>query len=295
MLSRLKASVGLRDDKVYPQAPRSPASLELPRGRRGKALFGVLTIVEDELAVARAIFEMNHRISGSPYYVKSASSSNEYDVVIRRAADRGNLPAARATSELIEDFRPMFILLIGIAGGNSAVDGVAKGDIVVADFVDYSEFRKIAAGKDLKRNLPYDHPSLYLRENFVDHLRTDYDWSTLRDANRPVVGVTKVIIGNIVAGEKLLGDPDNPYQKEVLKTFDKAAAIDMESFGVARTVFEARRSVQYNPQYLVIRGISDLVDVADEDNDEQRGLWKTCACTAAATFGKELVNAVISG
>lgn len=270
-------------------------ALQSSRGRKGTAAFCVLTIVDDEMNAARDVFGANVNIPASPYFVKNTSLSSEYDVVIRKASDRGNHPAGEAVKDFIEDFRPEFILLIGVAGGNSQADGVAKGDVVVADFVDYYEVRKMIGGKSLARKSPYDHPSLYLRENFVDPRRAGSNWIPLITLKRPDgIGVPKLIIGNLVAGEKLLSDPDNPVQKKILQEFDKAAAVDMESYGVARSVFNARKSVYYNPQYLVIRGISDLVDVADEDNDEQRRIWRKYASCAAAAFGRCLVEAVLA-
>lgn len=268
----------------------------IPRGRKGSAIFCVLTIVEDESDVAREVFEAQYNIAGSPYFVPRESLSGDYEVVIRRANDRGNMSAAEAIKDFLEHFRPVFILLIGIAGGNSQVDEVSKGDVVVADFVDYSEYSKLSHGKHLSRKLPYDQPSIYLRESFVEPFRNKHEWHRFIKVERPdrTAVMPKLIIGNIVAGEKLLSDPESTYQKEILAKFDKAVAVDMESFGVARTVFNARRSVHYNPQYLVIRGISDLVDVVDEENDDERRIWRRYACSTASAFGKFLVDAFLA-
>src|SRR5207302_7390380 len=94
------------------------------------------------------------------------------------------------------------------------------------------------------------------------------------------------------AGEKILSDADNTYQLQVLAFFDKGLAIEMESMGFSRAIFEARWSVHYNPQCLVIRGISDIVDVQGADAMRER--WREYAAHAAAAFGKAVVASLVA-
>jgi nucleoside phosphorylase len=105
--------------------------------------------------------------------------------------------------------------------------------------------------------------------------------------------VPRAIVGNIVAGEKLLGDATNQEQQALLNDFDHALAVDMESMGFARAVFKARSSVHYNPQCAVIRGISDLVDAQEHDNDATRQLWRRYASEAAVAFGRGVIEELL--
>jgi len=115
---------------------------------------------------------------------------------------------------------------------------------------------------------------------------------------RPADGSPKVIVGSLVAGEKILGDPASEWQRQVIEEFSDAVAIDMESVGVARAVHEARTAVDYNPRFLVVRGISDLVRVATEplpegstrDNVEERARWKPYAACVAAVFTRAVAR-----
>ena len=77
-------------------------------------------------------------------------------------------------------------------------------------------------------------------------------------------------------------------QQELLKPFDKALAVDMESIGMARAVCDGRSSFWYHPRYAVIRGISDLVSAAD--NDDMRAGWKDLAAHTAALVAFEFVR-----
>src|SRR6185369_3789610 len=123
------------------------------------------------------------------------------------------------TRNVIEDFRPAYLFLVGIAGGvkdhDKGVyrDGVGLGDVVVGDYVDYSEFRKLVGGKSASRRIPYDHPSHALRTKFTHPISVDGTWPSMT-VPRPDGSDKKprAHIGNILAGEKLLGDPGNDYQ-----------------------------------------------------------------------------------
>ena len=271
-------------------SPTSSAVPEHLRGRRGSAKIAVITVIREELDVAREVFETLHNVPGSPYYVPAIRGDHQYDLILRKCADRSNVPSFEATSDFIEDYRPSILMLLGIAGGIEGRDNVALGDVVVADFVNYSEFAKLAENEVRFRNKPHDHPSLNVRESFAEPLEYD-DWQKFNPVERPDAGKAKTVVGNIVAGEKIYGDSENEFQKVVLEYFDKAVAVDMESMGFARAVFHARKSVHYNPQCAIIRGISDLVD--DKQNPQTRDKWKRYAAGSAAAFARGLVEKLL--
>lgn len=262
------------------------------RGRRGSARVAILTITEGEFDAARKVFGLQHNVPRTPYFVRELLEDDTYDVVLRRAAAQGNIEAGRAVGDFVEDLRPEYVFLVGTAGG-SGKDGGAVGDVVVSDVVEYYEHRKYVEGQDLPRRTPCDPPSLYARERFVEPLRVSAGWIERIPAEfvRPVAGLPKLLIGEIVAGEKLLGDADNAFQKNVMKVFDKALAFDMESWGVAKEIYRQRGTPRYNPQYLVIRGLSDIV--TDDLNDAIRKQWRDYAAAAAAAAALSVVQSLL--
>ena len=104
----------------------------------------------------------------------------------------------------------------------------------------------------------------------------------------------KALVGEVVAGEMLLGDSKNREQKRLLKKYDKALAFEMESYGIAQTIYRHRNSVHYNPQFLIVRGISDLVNTEAEANNEERKRWTPYAINAAATFVKFITERLLA-
>lgn len=262
-------------------------------GKIGKARVALLVVTIEEFDLVSRLFGLSENIGGTPYFTARKSGAI-WDVMLRRCPSQTNVISERTAGEFIEDFRPEFILLIGTAGGCQGRDHLQLGDIVVADFIDYSGYWKFDAGRVLARKNPHDHPSLFLHQSFIERLRVQSDeWEDLIDIARPVAGRPKLHIGNLVSGDVLLGDASNPEQQRIITHFDKALAFEMEAFGVARAVFSSRRSVHYNPQFLIIRGISDLVDVGPEQNLADRRLWTNYAVCAAAAVARVLTTNIL--
>ena len=271
-------------------ALRSTASELLPT-RLGHATVALLTITPEESDGVCAAFDLKDDVGA--YAVPKSNRKNKYTVVMRRAPSQTNVIASLMVSKVIEDFRPDYLILIGTAGGHSQRDELKLGDVVVADYIDYSAYWKLKEGKFLERKQACDHPSLYLRETFAEILRRHPErWVPRLRLKRPDNSTPAVLMGGVVAGELLLGDSNNAEQKRILDTYEKALAFEMESFGVARTVYSSRSSVHYNPQFMIIRGISDLVDKDPAENQKARKEGTPLAIDAAATFAKALTEAL---
>ena len=262
-------------------------------GRLGSARIAILTIIHQELEVARDVFGLTQNIPNTRYYVAKLNEERNYDMVLCKAGDRGNGPSQEAVGDLVEHFRPGYIFLVGIAGGAIGRDGIGIGDVIISNYTEYYEFMKIEAGKMLSRRTPYDHPSLYLRADIAEPLQFDENWIHQITCPRPQEGSPRAIVGHIAAGEKLFDDANHDYQREILSMCDKALGVDMESFGVGRAVFHARRYTKYNPLYLVIRGVSDpvLLPVGPteslsigQNSAQTREVWRRYAAAGAAAF-----------
>lgn len=260
-------------------------------GRAGNALVAIITIVEEEHVAVRERGDFNKLVGTTPYLHRNEVAPGIYDMILARSVDRSNGPCGELVRTIAELFRPEFIILSGIAGG-AGRDGIGLGDVVVADHVDWYEMRKMADGKDVIRKMALDHPSLYLRETIFQRVKIEEKWLARIGLNRPIAGQPKVVEGNLIAGDKILGDGENEYQRMILEEFDKALAVDMESYGLARGVYNARSARHYNLNYLVVRGISDLVDA--EGNDEQRKMWRDYAAATAAAFALSVADEIVA-
>lgn len=285
----------MREEPTDSQENRDPTQVpdwvRLP-GRIGNALVAIVTIVEEEHTAVRERGDFNDLVPTTPYLRRNEISARIYDVILAKSADRSNTPCSELVRNVVELFRPEFIVLSGIAGGVRDRDGVDLGDVVVADHVDWYEMRKMSGGKDRIRKQAFDHPSMYLRETITQRVKINGSWLAQIKKERPVEGQPKVLEGNLIAGDKILGDGQNEYQRRILDEFDKALAVDMESYGLARGVYNARSTRHYNLNYLVVLGISDLVNA--EGNDDQRKMWRDYAAATAAAFALSVTDEIVA-
>ena len=210
-----------------------------------------------------------------------------------KATDRSNLPVMGDVLVLMEDLRPQVMVLLGIAGafcdGDHGREGIRLGDVVIADQVSYVEFLKIEPGGTFMRSYAIDHPSHYLRKTVCAPIKETFKINDhLGEKIPPAPGPFRIHMGGVVSGEKVFGNPNSDIQQALLKPFDKALAVDMESIGMARAVCEGRSSFWYHPRYVVVRGISDFIGAAD--NNDMRARWKLFAAHVAALVAREFVH-----
>jgi nucleoside phosphorylase len=295
-------------DVIYP----------LPSGRQGHARVAVLTIIKEEFDAVQQVLDLKHEIDGTSYVSRAAPVDGLFDVVLCQATERSTIPCATLTMDIIDDFRPEVLLLVGIAGGlmdkdkpslfrrflssvgiavgltekGKGRDDVALGDVVIAESVAHTEFMKITDGRHYLRHIPVDHPSIHLRKTLVQALMRSFKLGEAVMVERPDPSTApKILEGQVVCGDKVMGGVEDNMQAQLLEPFDKAIAVDMECIGMARAVCERRTSVWYNPRYLVIRGISDMV--TGETNSDVRAKWKSYAAHAAAAVANEFIGRLL--
>ncbi len=259
-------------------------SLPMPRGRRGKARVAILTILDEEFEAVRAALELTTFLNGYGY--RAGESVLTPDVVVYQTSGRFNLAANGAVTNIVRDYLPDNLLVVGIAGGVAA-RGVELGDLVVPYFVHYSELAKHVDDAVSWRYVPYDQPSIRILGEPGRDVMREGRWVERVTAERPRAGQVGIHYGeNIIAGEKIWGNLDDHAQRRMLERFDDAVAVETESAGVARAVFTSRCELGHNVEYAVIRGVSDLVDV--RANQRTRELWRQYAADVAATYAREL-------
>lgn len=79
-----------------------------------------------------------------------AGSAETYRVVVASFLEAGNVEAAAETTALLHRWHPRFVLMVGIAGGFTE-KGVARGDVLVANFVHCYERGKVKAAGEERR------------------------------------------------------------------------------------------------------------------------------------------------
>jgi nucleoside phosphorylase len=288
---------------------------EVPLGREGHARVAVLTVIPEEMKEVLAVLGATEAVEYTGVFTSPEAAQEDLTClpfIVSRCTDRSNGPASNSARNLMEDWRPETIMLVGIAGGirrvdnpkkpTALADGPALGDVVMGTLIHFGDYGKDLPSGFLPRFLPLVHPPTRLLMRHGEPLRVNTAWG--KDIKEwPGDKPPKLHMGEIVAVEAVAGNPLAERQQRIIEYFDKAIAVDMESKGVADALhdYEADVGVHYHPRWLCIRGISDLVvgseaaaALLDAENDEQRAKWRSAAARSAATVAREVLVGLLS-
>jgi nucleoside phosphorylase len=288
------------------------------RDLKGWVDFGIITIRDDEFRAILQRFPQHYHAEGERNYVISRIETldlDQYIVAIVRCLEHGPGVAQDTARDLISDFDPHWLVLVGI-GGAVPADEFTLGDVVVAsrlhDFcvgaaLDERPLEYSVAGgpmqkevQDLLSLLPamgeklhgwneevsigIQRPPVKLKQNqfygseeWQNEVKTKLKKHFLPSVkSRPPLYTT----GPVASSGLLIKDP------ETVKAWRKLArhiyAVEMELAGVYQA---ARRKSREYP-ILAIRGISDVVGFLRNPD------WTTYACHSAASFTSALIKAM---
>lgn len=211
---------------------------------------------------------------------------NVANVVIRECGDR-NINASQETERAISNFRPDCMFFVGIAGSVKPQD-FSLGDVIFPTKICYYEGGK--AEKDEFKFRPDCVQPEYTLEELAKHERRNSEWKKLILNKSEKTEKVKAGIGTISSGEKILEHIKSELGKEIKSGYNDTAVIEMEGFGFARAII--RQGSEKKIKYGVVRGISDLVeltDIEDETGNRRPDDAKRVACDTAAAFAYWLI------
>lgn len=239
--------------------------------------------------------------AGSGDYLAAVGQLGRYRAVVCKPPGgkrSGNYVAAAFTQQVIAEWRPRWVLLVGIAG--SLNEDVKPGDVVLVSKVYGYDFGKIDGGKYIRRG-DYDSD---IAGEWVDHLvllraqgfdATIASQSSLAATFNTLGGLRPPVLhlGPIASGEKVVDDLGHVFLDEAYKNIVDAIAVEMEAAGAATAV--KGQSGRHRVGFLSIRGISDVPRVSGKDPEHVGGLgtserdrWKGYAATVAALTVRQL-------
>ncbi len=198
--------------------------------------------------------------------------------------------SALATSEAITLWKPTYVLFVGIAGGFD-LNGLQKGDVVVADLIYGYEYGKLEKAFLPRHDWVY-RTDMALVNGATAFYTTNPGWADCIQADHPQRGASRALTGPVASGDKVVDDPSNEFFAQVRAMWPKLQAVEMEGAGAAAAI-EHGQSKGRAVGFLMIRGMSDMPVPPDTDQavrgTRERDLWKPYAAEAAATFAVSFI------
>jgi nucleoside phosphorylase len=194
----------------------------------------------------------------------------------------GNTTAAVLVERAISLFAPEALLFVGVAG--ALTDDIVLGDVVVPTRV-YAYH----GGRDENHEFkvrPQAWQAPHHLEQLARHVERSRSWTQLlpKDAREHPPAVH---FRPIAAGEVVLNSRTSPLAQQIRRHYNDAAAIEMESAGVAQASHLNR-----SRPVMTVRGISDTAS-GNKDATDRAG-WQQIAAANAAAFALALVAELAS-
>jgi nucleoside phosphorylase len=216
--------------------------------------------------------------AGTMFYVGSLPETPRRVALVE--VGPGNRDAAviaeRAVSFLQPEFQLELLAFVGIAGRLMA--DIALGDVVVPPHV-YAYHGGMEDGDGFHAR-PRGWPVSHRIRQFAQHVaRGDTWWKSLPEVSGPI----GVHFRPIAAGDVVLNSLDSPTVRLIRRHYNDAAAIEMESAGLAN-------ASQLNDAlpFVVVRGVSD--GASGDKYATDRAGWQSRAAEHAAAFAVALLT-----
>lgn len=204
-------------------------------------------------------------------------------VVATTSTSMGLTAAAIAATQLVLQFRPRIVVMIGIAAGTRGSDR-QFGDVLIADpSIDYNS-GKVVFSEGIRDFLPDPYP-IGLNPRLRSVLQK------YRASNNPVMevirqgwkgdlptGPNRIHIEPVGAADQVIDDPTRII--EIQRNWRKLIGVEMETYGVYRACHE---SPDPKPRFVSFKSVCDF---AAEKTDS----WQAYASFVAAEFAVEFLK-----
>jgi len=199
----------------------------------------------------------------------------EWDVAVVETGP-GNVGVAAIASRAFSLFRPEIALFVGVGGG---VKDVELGDVVVATKVyGYEGGKDTPTGFATRPDLQHSAHGLEQRARAVSKTPR---WRDRLNPDHPSATGSKLLVGPIAAGEKVVASKKSTTAKFLKKEYGDTLAVEMEGRGFLEAVHI------HSMLGTVVRGISDLL--SKKSNSDQAG-WQQRAADAASAVAFEILS-----
>jgi nucleoside phosphorylase len=207
--------------------------------------------------------------------LKTATNKN-LKLVATTSTSMGLTAATIATTQLVFQFRPKIVAMVGIAAGTRS-SNKQFGDVLVADpSIDYNS-GKVSRANGIREFLPDPYPiglnarlrsvlhKYAAKPNVFAEIRSRWKGKLPGETNR-------LHVGPLGAADQVIDDAERIV--EIQRNWRKLIGVEMETYGVYRACFE---SPEPKPRFVSFKSVCDF---AAEKTDS----WQSFAAFVAAEF-----------
>ena len=194
----------------------------------------------------------------------------QYKLIHAKQPEMGMTAAAATATKLIYEFRPRYLIMVGIAAG-VALEGEVNqiyGDVMVPNIVwNYSAGKFVSPDE---AEISFGELGFLPRST---HLAVPGEvMSYVRKAIQSPENQCHVHIGPMACGSSVVANR-KVLEKQIYTQLSSTAGLDMESYAV---VYAAMHATQPRPIPLVIKSVCDFADSEKSDKYQKFAAYTSC-------------------
>ena len=247
-----------------------------------KCDIGIITVLTEETAAV--IKELDLKKIGSAfskriYYGGQIKNRN---IVLTQSIDQGNSSVVSVFDEMVKQWNPLFVFLVGIAG--RVKETLRYCDVVVADAVYAYDFQR-----ETDKGIQPRIKELVLPKAIIPILQNlELECPQMKASEESPLDQFKIKVGNIASGSKLIAADMSETKTMLSYVTDKILAVEMEGYGFFEAYEENKLSDIKVTGIIVIRGISDYANSQKKKTEK----YRKPAAENAAKVAKELIGLI---
>jgi nucleoside phosphorylase len=260
----------------WPLPPLVPAGIEEVRGKVApRVAILTATQVERDMVLRhmtpawprRSILQVFH---GANTYFVGRLGLQSVVLCMCDMGSTGRDAALAVTGELIRDWSPAAVIMVGIAFGRDP-DKQRLGDVLVADRIIAYEPSRVGPVVNEQRG---HHPPA--GQTLLNRFQNVIGWTFTGPAGEEC----RIRIGPVLSGEKLIDQPE--FKRNLFDHYPNAIGGEMEGVGLAAAADRSRC------EWLLVKGICDWADGNKRNPHKDRD--QEFAAAAAVSLTRHVLN-----
>ena len=234
----------------------------------------LISVTETETEAILRMYDWQERYfegDAQLYYEASFTRDGEsHKIVTARQDEMGMTASATLAVKLIEHYRPMYLIMVGVAAGVvlPEVEEQMYGDVVLADTVwNYSAGKFVSPEK---ADIKFGDIGFIPRPTVVN--MKDWLLPYVQAAVESVENETHVYIGPMASGSAVVANKE-VLNKQIRHSFHNTAGLDMESYAV---MYAAEHAVEPRPVPIIAKSVCDFADSRKSDQFQKFAAFTSC-------------------
>ena len=242
-----------------------------------KSFAALICVTDTEMQALMRMYKwekVSARNDEQEYYEAFIEKDGRMERIVAAQQDEyGMTASAVLTMKIINNFKPMYFIMTGVAAGvfNNENEHQLYGDVILANLVwncSVGKFVKPEDGEITLGNVGFIPRPAYIKTK-------EWLMPYFREAIKSFENECHVLLGAMASGNSVIAN-NELIEKQIRYSFRDTAGLDMESYAVMYAVEHAPRP---EPAGIIIKSVCDYADSGKDDRFQKFAAYTSCQFT----------------